>query len=71
MLPFRRFGNVFLPEFENIFMEVLEIAKQLDLLNSNSGYLDGTKMKANASKHHAFSYGRAVELSGQFAKEIE
>jgi hypothetical protein len=33
--------------------------------------LDGTKMKANASKHKAFSYGHACKLEEQLKKEIQ
>jgi hypothetical protein len=33
--------------------------------------LDGTKMKANASKHKAFSYGHACKLEEQLKEEIQ
>ena len=32
--------------------------------------LDGTKVKANASKHKAMSYGRMKEKAAQLAAEV-
>jgi hypothetical protein len=46
----------------SLFTQVLEIAKDLDLLDLSTVYKDGTKIKANASKHHAYSYQRANEI---------
>ena len=33
--------------------------------------LDGTKIKANASKHKAMSYGRMVKKEKELAREVE
>ena len=33
--------------------------------------LDGTRMKANASKHRAMSYGRMVKKDKELAREVE
>ena len=37
------------------FLQTIEIAKQLDMINFNKLYLDGIKVKANASKSKSFT----------------
>jgi len=37
------------------FLETIEVAKQLDMINFNKIYLDGIKVKANASKSKTFT----------------
>lgn len=37
------------------FLQTIEVAKRLDMVNLNKLYLDGTKIKANASKNKNFS----------------
>ena len=54
-----------LKAFSNLFLKVLELAKKLKLISLGHVALDGTKIKANASKHKAMSYDRMVK------KEIE
>jgi hypothetical protein len=44
-----------------LFTQLVLIAASFGLLDeSDSGYMDGTKVKANASKQHAMSYGHAI-----------
>ncbi|MDR2140913.1 MAG: IS1182 family transposase [Deltaproteobacteria bacterium] len=65
------FRRRFAPEVTSLFTQVLEIAKDYGSLQLGSVYLDGTKIKANASKHHAFSYLRAKEIKAQLENEVK
>lgn len=53
------------------FIEVLQLANELGLLNVGKVSLDGTKIKANASKHKAVSYDRAGKKIKQLEKEVK
>jgi transposase len=52
------------------FLEVLRLAHELKLLKVGTISVDGTHIKANASKYHAVTYGRACELEQQLELEI-
>jgi transposase len=54
-----------------IFLKILLIAQEMGLLKLGTVSLDGTKMKANASKHKAMSYEYACKLEKQLKKELE
>jgi len=57
--------------FEEAFTKVLVLANQLGKLKKRGGgSVDGTKMKANASKHKAVSYKRAGEIIEELRKEV-
>jgi len=45
-----------LAEVDTLFEQILLICEQLLLIGKQRGYIDGTKIKANASKHKAMSY---------------
>lgn len=60
----------FLPQFESIFVQVLLLAKEMNLLKLGKISLDGTKIKANASKHKALSYGHAQKIEKQLKAEV-
>jgi transposase len=60
-----------LAEFSELFVQVLRIARELGLLKLGVIGLDGTKVKANASKHKAMSYGRMKEREQKLKQEIE
>lgn len=53
------------------FVQVLLLAKELNLLKVGKVSVDGTKMKANASKRRSIRYDRAKELRSQLQVEIE
>jgi transposase len=53
-----------------IFFQVLEMARQLGLVKLGHVALDGTKVKANASKHKAMSYQRMGETERRLEQEI-
>jgi transposase len=60
-----------LGEFVQLFLQVLGIAKALGLLKLGVIGLDGAKIKANASKHKAMSYGRMKTEEQRLKNEIE
>lgn len=64
------FRRRFLPQIEALFVQVLEVAQALGLLKLGTIGLDGTKIKANASKHAALSHGHALKLEEQLTREV-
>ena len=52
------------------FLQVLLLAKELKLLKVGLVSVDGSKVKASASKHRSVSYARAGELIDQLELEI-
>jgi transposase len=60
-----------LEALKNLFVEVLRLCREAGLITLGHVALDGTKMKANASKHKAMSYGRMVEEEKRLAAEVE
>ena len=54
----------------NLFLQVLELCQQAGLVKLGHVALDGTKVRANASRHKAMSYGRMREREGQLAAEV-
>jgi len=63
----RRFGG----EFQSIFVQVLQIARESQLSRFGKIALDGTKVYANASRHSALSYGHAERLEAQLETEVQ
>ena len=53
------------------FLQTIEIAKRLDMVNLNKLYLDGTKVKANASKSKTFTKEEIDFLSEFVDKQFE
>ena len=53
------FRRRFLPQVEALFVQVLLLAREMNLVKLGRIALDGTKVKANASKHKALSYAHA------------
>jgi transposase len=64
------FRRRFLKEIEALFTQVLVLARAMGLLKVGTVALDGTKVKANASKHSALSYGHAEKLEAQLQGEV-
>lgn len=52
------------------FLHVLELARELKLLKVGTVSVDGTTLKASASKHRSVRYGRAGDLVEQLKLEI-
>ena len=64
------FRKRFLKELKGLFAQILLIAHEMGVLKLGSVSLDGTKIKANASKHHALSWDYARKLEKQLKDEI-
>lgn len=64
------FRKRFLPHLTALFIEILKIGHQLGVLKLGAVSLDGSKVKANASKHKALSYGHANKLEAQIEAEV-
>jgi transposase len=54
-----------------LFVQVLKLAEQAGLVKLGHVALDGTKIKANASKHKAMSYERMKKREAELAAEVE
>lgn len=65
-----RFRKRHLRAIGKLFKQVLKLAQQAGLIKLGVVALDGTKIKANASKHKAMSYERMVENEKRLEKEI-
>jgi transposase len=59
-----------LPEFRELFVQVVRIAAEVGLVKMGTLAVDGTKVKASASKHKAMSYGRMKQEQERLAAEI-
>ncbi len=64
------FRRRFLEDLQPLFLQILLIAAEAGLLKLGTVSLDGTKVKANASKHKALSYGYAKKLEEQLESDI-
>jgi len=64
------FRKRFLKELSGLFVQILMIARQTNMLKLGSVSLDGSKVKANASKHKALSYEHASKLEVQLKAEV-
>ncbi len=54
-----------------IFCQVLQLCQKAGLVKLGHVALDGTKIKANASKHKAMSYDRMCKTEAELEKEVE
>lgn len=65
------FRQRFSEELKGLFLQVLLLCREAGLARLGHVSLDGTKVRANASKHKAMSYGRMLQKEPQLAAEIE
>jgi len=65
------FRKRFLDQLKPLFAQILMIARTLGVLRLGKVSLDGTKVKANASKHKALSWQHACKLEKQINEEVE
>ena len=65
------FRRRFVTEVRACFEQILLIAAESGMLKIGRVSIDGTKVKANASKHHALSYAHAGKLERRIKNEIE
>jgi transposase len=64
------FRHRHLGAFGALFLQVLALCQEAGLVKLGRVALDGTKIKANASKHKAMSYGRMREREAQLAAQV-
>jgi len=62
----RRFGS----QFEQLFVQVLMLAREMGMLKLGKVSVDGSKIKANASKHRALSWGHLQKIEKQLQQEV-
>ena len=60
-----------LAAFRALFAQVLQLCRSAGLVKLGHVAIDGSKLKANASKHKAMSYERARQTDARLAREIE
>src|ERR1700693_635178 len=65
------FRKIHLGSLKNMFEQVLAMALECGSIKLGRISLDGTKLKANASKHKAMSYGRMIEKQQQLKEEVK
>lgn len=59
-----------LPEFRDLFVQVVQLAGEVGLVKLGTVAVDGSKVKASASRHKAMSYGRMKQEEKRLRKEI-
>ena len=64
------FRRRFLPRIEALFVEVLQVAREMGLLKLGTIGLDGTKIHADASRHSALSWDHANRIEAQLKAEV-
>lgn len=64
------FRRRFWPQLEALFVQLLLLAREMKLVKLGRIALDGTKVKANASKHKALSYAHAKKIGAQLKAEV-
>ncbi len=64
---FRKLHGVALSE---LFEQILKLCQKSGLVKLGRVAIDGTKIKANASKHKAMSYRRMIEKESQIKREV-
>ena len=65
------FRTQHLAALRGLFVQVLRLCQRAGLVKLGHMALDGTKLKANASKHQAMSYDRMVKEEGQLQAEVD
>src|SRR5713226_1633972 len=65
------FRKLHLKALEELFQQVLRLVLEMGALKLGRVALDGSKVKANASKHKAMSYGRMEETEKRLREEVQ
>src|SRR5450755_1029202 len=65
------FRKIHIETLQNLFEQVLAMALECGAIKLGRVSLDGTKLKANASKHKAMSYVRMQEKQRQLKEEVK
>jgi transposase len=67
----RDFRALHLLELSRLFVQVVRLAREMGLVKLGTVAIDGTKIKANASRHKAMSYERMQQAEGELKAQIE
>ena len=65
------FRKLHIKELQQLFVQVLQLCQEAGLVKLGHIALDGTKIKANASRHKAMSYGRMLKEEASLKEEIK
>ena len=65
------FRRRFAKEFDAVFVQVLQLARENQVSRFGTVSLDGTKIHANASRHSALSYEYAEAIEAQLKGEVQ
>jgi len=65
------FRRIHLKALEGLFVQVLQLALKLGAMKLGRVAIDGTKIKANASKHKAMSYERMLREEQRLREEVK
>ena len=68
--PIARFRKRHLDALAELFVQALRLCRQAGLVGLGTLALDGTKLRANASRHKAMSYERMVKRERELGAEI-
>jgi transposase len=67
----RDFRALHLKELSDLFVQVVRLAREMRLVKLGTIAVDGTKLKANASRHKAMSYGHMLKAEAELKAQIE
>jgi len=67
----RDFRALHLKELSGLFVQVVKLARELGLVKLGTVAIDGTKVKANASRHKAMSYERMEQSEAELKSQID
>lgn len=65
------FRKTFLVEIQDLFVQILLLAQEAGVFKLGNISIDGSKIHADASKHHAVSYKRLLELDTRLRQEVQ
>lgn len=65
------FRALHLKELAALFVQVVKLARECGLVKLGTIAVDGTKVKANASRHKAMSYRRMVQAEAELKVQID
>ena len=66
----RDFRALHLKELGELFVQVVRLAREMGLVKLGTITVDGTKVKANASRHKAMSYGHMLKAEAELKAQI-
>jgi len=67
----RDFRALHLQELSELFVQVVKRAREVGLVRLGTVAIDGTKLKANASRHKAMSYERMQQAEAELKAQID